>query len=146
VGDTQGGFHEEGGIFGTDANGNEKVIHAQPGQVATPGQDAFASVDVFSGETPDNSLSTIQGTFHTHPSGTNSAGSFNQNPSDFVHNGERIGDIPSAQSQADPTSSRHVTGNHYVLGTGDNKVRVYNGSGTIATFPLKQFLSIGIKK
>ena len=148
AGDNQGGFHEEGGIFGADSDGNEKVIHAQPGQAAQPGQDQYASVDVFSGETATNNLSTVEGTFHTHPSGTNAAGSFDQEPSNFIDNqtGQRIGDIPTAQSQSNPSSVTHVRGNHYVLGTGDNKVRIYNRSGTIATFPLKKFTTIGIKK
>ncbi|RAI88512.1 RHS repeat-associated protein [Algoriphagus yeomjeoni] len=149
VGDTQGGFHEEGGMFGTDANGNEKVVHAQPGQVAIPGQDAVATVDVFSGETATNSLSSIEGTFHTHPSGTNAAGGFDQSPSDFIDKttGQRKGDIPSAQSQANPGSVYHVKGNHYVLGTGNNKVTIYNGGNPkVATFPLNKFTTIGVKK
>lgn len=149
VGDTKGGFHEEGGIFGTDADGNERVIDAQPGQVAIPGQDDYASVDVFSGETADNALSSIEGTFHTHPSGTTPEGSFNQSPSDFIDKktGERIGDIPAAQSQSDPSSARYVSGNHYVLGTGNNTVTIYNGSNPkVATFPLDKFTTIGIRK
>jgi RHS repeat-associated protein len=149
VGDTQGGFHEEGGMFGTDANGKERVVHAQSGQVAIPGQDAVATVDVFSGETATNSLSRIEGTFHTHPSGSNAAGGFDQSPSDFVDKttGQRMGDIPSAQSQANPGSVYHVNGNHYVLGTGNNRVTIYNGGNPrVAIFPLNKFTTIGIKK
>jgi hypothetical protein len=144
--DTKGGFHEEGGIFGIDPNGNEKVIHAQPGPVAIPGVASHAEIDVFSGETSTNSLSVVQGTFHTHPSGTNGNASFDQNPSNFVLNGERKGDIPAAQSWATPGNAYNVTGNSYVLGTGDNKVRVYNQNGVIATFPLKKFTTIGVTK
>jgi len=32
-----------------------------------------------------------------------------------------------------------VTGNSYVLGTGNNTVYIYNGKGTQATFPLSKF-------
>ncbi|WP_072319469.1 hypothetical protein [Sinomicrobium oceani] len=48
------------------------------------------------------------------------------------------GDIPNAKSSALP-------GNNYVLSVGNGKVYIYNGSGTIATFPIKEFKSIGNK-
>ncbi|MCE7057725.1 hypothetical protein LZF95_23785 [Algoriphagus sp. AGSA1] len=146
--DTKGGFHEEGGIFGTGNKRSDQVIYAKPGGLAIPGVDEFASVDPFSGETSDNYLNEVDGTFHTHPSGRNSAGGFDQYPSDFISRttGERMGDIPTAISQSNPNGVRYVKGNHYVLGTGNDRVTIYNGSNPrVATFPLRKFISIGIK-
>ena len=149
AGDAQGGFHEEGGIFGTDSEGNEKVIDAQPGGVSNPDVDRTASVDVFSGETANYNLSEIEGTFHVHPSGVTANGSsFNQEPSNGVNpqTGQLEGDIPNAAANANPSSATHVKGNGYVLGAKSGKVYIYNGGGKVATFPLKQFRTIGIKK
>lgn len=145
--DKTGGFHEEGGMFGT-SNGQEKVIAALPGPYSQPGVDEMATLDPFSGETATNTLDVIQGTFHTHPSGTNASGSYDQEPSNKLDakTGQMVGDIPSAKSWANPSSMYHVTGNSYVLGTGDNKVRIYNSTGTIATFPLKTFTTLGVPK
>ena len=131
--DLKGGFHEEGGIFGEGANGQETVINAKPGAYSDPSVDAKAEVDVFSGETGTNYLNTTKGTFHTHPSGSivngSSTYSFGQEPSNL--NG--TGDIPNAQGK--PYNS-------YVLSPGVNKVFIYNGGGVQATFPLTQFRTI----
>jgi len=138
VGDSKGGFHEEGGIFGK-TNGQEKVIAAEPGPASDPSVDSKAEVDVFSGETPDNYLEEVEGTFHVHPSGTvtkgNTTSSFVQSPSDV--------DVTNAGTNA---QSGAVTGNSVVLGAGNGKVYIYNGKGVQATFPMKQFRTIGIKK
>jgi RHS repeat-associated protein len=150
VGDRRGGFHEEGGIFGTNPNGDDAVVEAKPGQASVPGVDQFASVDVFSGETSENALTEIKGTYHVHPAGvTRDGGSFDQSPSDFIDNktARRMGDIPSAKSQADPDYAWHVTGNHYVLGARNNTVTIYNGTNPkVATFPLDKFTTIGVKR
>jgi RHS repeat-associated protein len=151
--DPVGGFHEEGGIFGT-ANGVEKVIHAKSGLTANPDVDPYASVDVFSGETATNYLDNVSGTFHTHPGGVTSSGSsFQQQPSNFVDKktGQRMGDVPNALANSNPDGARYVSGNHYVLATGSaanggQKVYIYNSTGVVATFPLKQFTSIGVNK
>jgi RHS repeat-associated protein len=139
--DRRGGFHEEGGMFGT-SGGQEKVIDAKAGKYSNPASDTYAEIDLFSGETPTNSLDVISGTFHTHPPGTTGNASFSQSPSDFEKDGVKVGDIPSAKSWADPNSARHVTGNSYVLGVGNNKVSIYNGTGTVATFPLNKLSKV----
>jgi hypothetical protein len=58
---------------------------------------------------------------------TTTTGSFNQPPS-----GRDIGNAMSGQT-------------HIVVGARDKKVYVYGTAGVRATFPLKQFLSIGRK-
>lgn len=123
-------------------NGNETVNHAKPGPYADPSEKKMATVNVFSGE--DGSIKAIDGTFHTHPKGTLGPGSntlggqtasFVQTPSDV--------DINSAKSNA---QSGAVRGNSYVLGTGNGTVYIYNGTGVVATFPLRKFTTIGISK
>jgi len=149
-------FHEEGGFFGTKEGGGEYVVHAKAGEKADPSVDPEASVNVFKAANKDDLAATaggtIDGTFHTHPDGTVTTGttgsntiggtttisSFANEPSNI--NGQR-GDIPNARA-----NTMGVRGNSYVLAQGNKTVYIYNGSGTVATFPFKQFFSIGIKK
>ena len=151
-------FHEEGGFFGTDAQGGEYVVHAASGDKADPSIDPEASINVFkaanSSDLSKTAGGSIDGTFHTHPDGTvvigpgaNTIGgtttthSFQNEPSNRVVNGVATGDIPNAKA-----NTMGVTGNHYVLAQGNKTVYIYNGTGTQATFPFKQFFSIGINK
>jgi len=146
-------FHEEGGFFGTKEGGGEYVVHAQPGEDADPSIDPYASINVFKAadktDLADAAGGTINGTFHTHPNGTVTTGATgsNQIGSTTTHsfmnepsNLNGMGDIPNAQE-----NRMGVTGNHYVLAQGNKTVYIYNGSGTVAKFPFKQFFSIGIK-
>ena len=148
-------FHEEGGYFGTTSDGNEFVVHAAPGETADPSKDPHASIDVFKAADistlPNDANPTIKGTFHTHPDGTvtsSSGGGFNTiggttttySFENAPSGSKGYGDIPNAR-----TNSRGVTGNRYVLAQGNNTVYIYNGSGTVATFPIPQFRSIGNK-
>jgi hypothetical protein len=142
-------FHEEGGIIANMADGSKKVINAKPGAAADPSVDSYAEIDVLDAADPSelNGFSTLNGTFHTHPNGTikkssNSTGSIS---------GTTIGGTETTysfdQSPSDADISIHagrtqrglVTGNSYVLGTGNNTVYIYNGKGVQATFPLQQF-------
>lgn len=147
VSDTRGGFHEEGGVYGLDANGNQVAAAAQPGEVANPKTDKHAEIDVWSGDT--GNVSEAQGTYHVHPSGevvdrppANSAmgttytHGFDQSPSN-----QDIGVATNAFNN--PASATHTSGNSYVLGARSGTVSIYNQCGTIATFPLKQFREIG---
>jgi RHS repeat-associated protein len=141
VGDTEGGFHEEGGMYGK-TNGQDKVIDAQPGAAADPSKVDHAEVNPYSGETADNYLEEVEGTFHVHPKGevkvsrgSNTIGgdktySFDQSPSPP--------DYKAAGSVGE-------SGNHYVLGA-KGTVTIYKASGIIATFPLEEFRTIGIRK
>ncbi|MFO0330628.1 MAG: RHS repeat-associated core domain-containing protein [Bacteroidota bacterium] len=146
VGDTKGGFHEEGGVNGLDANGNQVAAAAQPGDAANPQIDKHADINVWSGDT--GNISEVQGSYHVHPSGevterppsnviapTTTHG-FDQSPSNQ--------DIGNATDNFNNTGSPyHTTGNSYVLGAKSGTVSIYNQCGTIATFPLKQFREIG---
>jgi hypothetical protein len=143
-------FHEEGGFFGKK-DGQEYVAHAKPGENADPSVDDYASINTYKtankSEYDKASGGTIDGSFHTHPDGTVTKGnvthSFENQPSNGVSKitGQPMGDIPSAAENA-----MGATGNHYVLAQGNKTVYVYNGGGTVAKFPFKQFFSIGISK
>jgi len=147
-------FHEEGGFFGTKEGGGEYVVHAKAGETADPSIDPEASINVFvannKADLADAAGGTINGTFHTHPDGTVSTGATGSNQlgsvttHGFMNEPSNLngrGDIPNAQE-----NRMGVTGNHYVLAQGNKTVYIYNGGGTVAKFPFKQFFSIGIKK
>jgi len=138
--DNEGGFHEEGGVYGPTKDGTEAVVHAKPGAKADPLNDLRAKVDPSNAADPSQTdlLSRPEGSFHVHPSGTKKSGT--------------IG--PEGSFKSEPTDPQDYDeasgyrGNSYVLSPGTNTVYVINRSGKtpVATIPLKQFLSIGIKK
>ncbi|MCC6835528.1 MAG: hypothetical protein IT213_11100 [Cytophagales bacterium] len=146
VGDKQGGFHEEGGIYGLDASGTQITNAALPGPVANPQTDPHAEIDVWSGE--QGNITQVQGTYHVHPRGEVSVGpgantigptttyGFDQPPSSQ--------DYTNAAGNKNPSSAYHTTGNNYVLGAKSGTVYIYNGNSTkpVATFPLKEFRTI----
>ncbi len=138
--DNEGGFHEEGGVYGPTKDGTYAVVHAKPGAKADPLADAQATV--VPGEAADpaqaNLLPRPEGSFHVHPSGTRKSGT--------------IG--PSGEFKSEPTpgvdynEASGYRGNSYVLSPGNGTVYILNKSNStapVATFPLKKFLSIGIK-
>lgn len=133
--DNEGGFHEEGGVYGKDVDGNYQVIHAKPGAKTEPDAGAMATVAPDDPANPNAPLIVREGSFHVHPSGTRSPGSstiggqtrsFNQNPTD----------------PQDFNEASNYPGNSYVLGA-KGTVTIINGSGKLATFPLKKFINIG---
>jgi hypothetical protein len=131
AGDRQGGFHEEGGSFGLDANGNQIVTPAAPGAFADltqPGR-VVAQIDPALAANParQGDIQTPQGVFHVHPRGqvTMPGGTirvFNQGPS--------AADIGAAASM------------NIVVGARDRTVYFYDGSGQQATMPLNRFLRL----
>ena len=145
--DKSGNFHEEGGVFGLDDDGTECVSNAKSGEYSDPRVDEEATIDTFDLADGHTLPYDPVGTFHTHPggefvegaTGSNQIGQkttsrFDQQPS----NKNNKGDIPNARD------SRRTSGTtHYVLGVGNNTVYVYDGNGVKATFPLKEFRSIG---
>ncbi|HXD34308.1 MAG TPA: RHS repeat-associated core domain-containing protein, partial [Pyrinomonadaceae bacterium] len=151
--DKQGGFHEEGGTFGTLASGQEKVVNAVSGAYADPRvQGGSATIATSNPANPSEAgiLTSVSGTFHVHPKGkidttpasraplgttvisgtvTTATAGFIQPPSSIdIQNAQRLG-----------------ISNNIVVGAGSKKVYIYSGAGVRATFPLKQFLNIGRK-
>ena len=150
--DVKGGFHEEGGIWGIGYDNKEKVVDAKPGPYSNPSEQKEAHIDVWDSQDPSQSLRTVEGTFHVHPSGeisstdnnlpqgssgqtigaTTTTSYFDQPPSDV--------DIQNAGKE---TQSGDVKGNSIVIGARSKTVYIYNGSGTQATFPLDLFRNLG---
>jgi RHS repeat-associated protein len=137
--DNEGGFHEEGGRYGKGVDGKYHVVNAIPGSKTDPLTEGMATVDVGRGNAvPNSPLIETEGSFHVHPKGTKSdgatiggkTGSFNQSPTPVV----------------DYEVAANYPGKSYVLGAGSGVVTIHNGKGDLATFPLKLFISIGIKK
>jgi len=129
AGDKTGGFHEEGGIWGTDAAGKAVAVPAVPGKAADPRAEKNASIDVYSSANPalKQSLASVGGEWHVHPSGSmlgldGNTRFFDQGPSKDT-------DIPRA---AGPMN--------IVVGAGEKKVYFYDKSGVIGTMKLKDFL------
>jgi RHS repeat-associated protein len=148
--DKKGGFHEEGITWGKNASGAEQIIPAAPGAVSNPQTDDHAQITLsnFANAANNGALVSVDGTSHVHPRGeisvttgpeskpgvtvmggttTTNTYSFKQPPS-----GRDIGNAISGQT-------------NIVVGARDKKVYIYDSGGTRATFPLKQFLSIGRK-
>ena len=132
--DTKGDFHEEGGVYGLDQNGNGTVANAEPGNASNPDVDATASVYTNNLAEGESMPYDIQGTFHTHPGGVTGSGSRFQNQPSNINGVD--GDIPNAASSS-------LSGPNFVLSSGNSKVYIYNGQGVIVTFPLKQFTTVG---
>lgn len=138
----EGGFHEEGGSYGTTGE-REHVVHAEPGKAnmldGPPGGKATVNTTKPASPelVPDDYK--ITGTFHVHPKGTRPAG-----------NGMmRAFAQPISEkdlSVAKNSTASKGSGNHYVLGARSGKVYIYNSSGQLSTFPLAKFTEIGIKK
>ena len=147
--------NEEGGYFGKTADGSYKVVHAESGQRAKLGLDEHAEIDVFKAANQDdvttNPIQNIEGTFHTHPAeikrvdeninrGSGAAASIGKPTGTFS-----FGQPPSGQDleNAKINAKDNITGNSYVIGLqGKGTVYIYNQTGTVAKFPLPQFLNI----
>jgi hypothetical protein len=147
--DPAGNNHEEGGVFGTDKNGNEIVAEAKSGPRCGSSE---CEIPVLDSQNPDiknamvdkDNQTTISGTYHTHPKG----------PATAYKSGTTLGtkmgddgpsgpDLTVAKQMSD---AGIVKGNSYVLDVHKNKVSVYNRDGVKATFPLDKFTKIGIVK
>jgi len=137
AGDATGGMHEEGGYYGTNKNGQEVAIDANPGAAYSPGASGLGvnptvPGNQYSSQADWRSQDNVEGTFHVHPEGSKTV-HFVQPPS-----GADLRNSVSRQSQG-------ITGNNYVLGAGNNTVYIYKSGGVVATFPLTQFRVITAK-
>ncbi|MDA0207571.1 MAG: RHS repeat-associated core domain-containing protein [Acidobacteria bacterium] len=129
-GDPTGGFHEECGVFGLDASGNQTAIPAAPGPANTAGVGG-AQIDVGMPSDPANAnvLQSVQGNYHVHPSGSypNGQPAFVQTPS---------------RGDKEVASQLGGASTNIVVGAGNKKVYIYDGNGVRATIPLKKFEKI----
>ena len=139
--DDEGGFHEEGGVYGPTRDGTMAVVHAKPGAKADPMADAMATVAPGVAADPSQAdlLPRPEGSFHVHPSGTRGGGSNSLGPKGSFN--------PEPTPGVDYNEASGYRGNSYVLSPSNGTVYIINktSSTPVATFPLKQFLSIGNK-
>jgi RHS repeat-associated protein len=133
--DNEGGFHEEGGIYGTTMDGTPSVVHAKPGPKTDPLDAAMATVapGIPADPSTDN-LEVQQGSFHVHPSGR-------RTPPPNTIGGSTGSFVQSPTNPQDFNEAKNYSGNSYVLGAGNGTVYIYNGNSTkpIATYPLRKF-------
>ncbi len=149
--DTKGGFHEEGGIWGTLANGQDKVINAVPGAYSDPKvPGGTASVATTNPAIPAESgmLTTVSGTFHVHPKGEikETTSSTTNSPGTITIGGTtttKTFNFAQPPSAVDMSNAKTLgTKYNVVLGARDKKVYLYNGIKTVATFPLGKFRTV----
>ena len=115
--DKQGGFHEEGGIWGTKTDGTLFVSPAVPGPASKAG-DVDAHMDVGKSVNPVSSekVQSLGGTWHVHPRGGS---------------GRTFKEPPSLLDKANANAPIN-----FVVGAADRKVYFYNSSGVIGR-PMK---------
>ena len=156
--DSKGGFHEEGGTFGLDANGKEIAVDANPGKYSNPKTNTKASVNVFDAANPSEAeaVRVIQGTYHIHPAGRVSESPEASTPGTFTAGGTTTS-YGFVQTPSDIDVSVATQGNpsgyNVVVGAGNNTVYIHGSSGQNqsgtnyrASFPLDKFRSIGNEK
>ncbi len=125
--DKQGGFHEEGGIWGRDAFGNAVPVPCVPGMAADPSVDSAATIVTIESKNPSlkQSLASIDGQWHVHPKGwkvkDNTIFSFRQPPGPP--------DLPTANYRI-----------NIVVGAETKRVYFYVNSGDYVSMSLKAFL------
>jgi hypothetical protein len=115
VGDTRGGYHEEGGTYGKTPDGKDVVVHSKPGTANNdlqPGTKASVTANL-----PADPKSVPKGyqrigSFHVHPSGSKDGRFFNQPPS------------PGDRKGVETLARNGYNGNHFILGARDNTVYI----------------------
>jgi RHS repeat-associated protein len=146
--DPKGGFHEDGGIWGTLASGQEKVINAQPGAYSdpkVPGGSATVDPTNPANKSEVGVLAGVGGTFHVHPKGEITETSSSSSPGVIIGGTITTKTFNFVQPpSATDISNAQKLGTRYniVLGARDKKVYLYNGTGTIAKFPLDKFRKV----
>ena len=124
-GDTTGGFHEEGGIWGTNADGSIAVVPATPGPYSAP-DDKTAHITPEDSANPrlKDNMVQLGGEWHVHPKGGG---------------GREFGQPPSGQDKTVAGNGAALFPIHIVLGAGNSKVYFYNGSREIGHMSFKEF-------
>lgn len=143
--DRRGGFHEEGGQFGIDSTGREIAVAAAPGRAANPGEDHVSiRTGVFANPADKDRIRTLLGTFHVHPRGDTPQGPSASSRTTFTIGERRTTTFRQEPSSQDFTSAAGRPGlTHFVLGSGANRVYIYDAIRVRGTMPLDRFRQIG---
>jgi len=137
--DNKGGFHEEGGIYGKDINGQPQAVPAKPGAKAELVEGGMARVGVENKASSSSPMIEREGSYHVHPSGSIT-------PSANTVGGQSASFSQSPTPVIDYQVAGNYPGNSYVLGAGNNTVTIHNGSGDIAVIKnLRKFVTYKAK-
>jgi hypothetical protein len=126
AGDTTGGFHEEGGIWGANTDGSVAVVPATPGAYCAPGC-GKAHITPADSANPDlkNNMTQLGGEWHVHPKGGG---------------GRAFEQPPSPKDQSVAGNSGALFPIHIVVGAQNSRVYFYYGSKLIGEMKLNKFL------
>lgn len=126
--DTTGGFHEEGGIAGTNSSGELVISPALPG----PASHSGSATESLTPADPNlaGTITDLTVSWHVHPSGRNASG------------GLAWMQPPSAQDQSVAAAEHQALPGliHIVVGAGNKTVYFYNGNGSYQQMSLKKFM------
>jgi hypothetical protein len=119
--DKKGGYHEEGGIWGTTTSGNVVVVPAKSGPYSGP-NDKTPHIDPGNSANPSlkDNLQSVDGTWHVHPSGGSDK--------TFVQ-------PPSAVDKQNAVAPINI-----VVGAGNNRVYFYNSTGVVREMSVRDFM------
>ncbi len=137
--DEDGGFHEEGGYWGLDKNGNMVVVPAKPGSWVDPSNEgARAQINVFDAVDKELAASvvTILGTYHVHPSGKLAiavkANNETSNVTSIGFQGEPTSynafDQHPSRTDVKRAGERNLE-NNFVLGARNGSIYIYGSEG-----------------
>ena len=126
--DTQGGFHEESGVAGTDGSGGLVISPDKPGPYSNPDvQDHAQTTHHAVDEIQRNNMASITVMWHIHPSGQTRTHLF--------------GSKDGSQGPSDQDRRAWVPGPiTLVVGARDRKVYFYDGSKEVLQMSLKKFM------
>jgi hypothetical protein len=139
VDDRRGGFHEEGGIWGTTVDNKTAVFRAKPGPYTELDEEKEneASIDVSDSVNPalKENLKSVDGKWHVHPKGeriirTSKPGLFRI----------ETRTIYFIQDPSGKDKMRACYPVNIVVGARNQKVYFYNTGGTIEQMSLREFL------
>ena len=141
--DKQGGFHEEGGIWVTTANGRVVVERAVPGKFTKPGRPAHMEINELANPLPAARIAAVEGMWHVHPAGE----TVHRRVLPPKEEGDRkvvtvitttsyFGQPPSEEDFAAATLPVNI-----VIGARSRLVYFYDRSGMIGTMPIEKFLA-----
>ena len=148
-------FNEHGGIFGIDAEGNQRVVWAKPGPTADPRDKDGAEINVFDAANPEEQgiLVEVQGTFHNHQSGSVETIEKKEDPfggsTTFGATQIRRSFFEQVPSSADITNQVNrvangvITGDSYVIMSGDQEVVINRAKGENVTISLSVWKTVG---
>jgi hypothetical protein len=144
VGDNDGGFHEEAGIWGTNNKGEEVVSPAKPGKATDPSKHKKAEINPFAGDIELNAtIVEVKGTFHIHLSGTVTEIVLDPFGGESKTRVSYFGQKPSETDLKNAKKNKNIVKEYnIVVGARTGDVIFYNETGELITFDISVFKKI----